>query len=64
MVEKVKKKAEIKISGMSCAACALNVQKSLKDLEGVDEANVNIGTEKAIVEYNPEKLKLAELKMQ
>jgi P-type Cu+ transporter len=61
MVEKVKKKAEIKISGMSCAACALNVQKSLKDLEGVDEANVNIGTEKAIVEYNPEKLKLAEL---
>lgn len=61
MAEKVKKKAEIKISGMSCAACAINVEKSLKDLEGVEEAQVNIGTEKATVEYNPEKLKLAEL---
>ena len=61
MAEKSKKKAEIKVSGMSCASCALNVEKSLKGLEGVDEANVNIGTEKATVEYDPEKLKLAEL---
>lgn len=61
MVEKNKKKAEIKVSGMSCASCALNVEKSLKNLEGVEEANVNLGTEKATVEYNPEKLKLPEL---
>ena len=61
MAEKSKKKAEIKVSGMSCASCAINVEKSLKGLEGVDEANVNIGTEKATVEYDPEKLKLAEL---
>lgn len=60
MAEK-SKKAEIKVSGMSCASCALNVEKSLKGLEGVDEAHVNIGTEKATVEYDPEKLKLAEL---
>ncbi len=61
MVEESKKKAEIKISGMHCASCALNVENSLKSLEGVEEAQVNIGTEKATVEYNPEKLKLAEL---
>jgi Cu+-exporting ATPase len=60
MVEK-SKKAEIKVSGMSCASCALNVEKSLKSLEGVEEAHVNIGTEKATVEYDSEKLKLAEL---
>jgi Cu+-exporting ATPase len=61
MVEKSKKKAEIKVSGMSCASCALNVEKSLNKLEGVEDAHVNIGTEKATVEYDPEKLKLPEL---
>ena len=61
MAEESKKKAEIKVSGMHCASCALNVEKSLKDLEGVENAQVNIGTEKATVEYDPEKLKLTEL---
>ncbi|HEX3013303.1 MAG TPA: HAD-IC family P-type ATPase, partial [Methanobacterium sp.] len=61
MAEKPIKKANIKISGMHCASCALNVENSLKDLEGVEEAQVNIGTEKATVEYDPEKLKLSEL---
>ena len=61
MAEKSIKKTEIKISGMSCASCALNVENSLKGLEGVEEAQVNIGTEKATVEYDPEKLKLSEL---
>ncbi|MDI6725122.1 MAG: heavy metal translocating P-type ATPase [Methanobacterium sp.] len=55
------KKAEIKVSGMSCATCALNIEKSLKNVEGVDEAKVNFGTERATVEYNPEKVKLSEL---
>jgi Cu+-exporting ATPase len=61
MVEKNKKKVEIKVSGMSCASCALNVEKSLKNLEGVEEAHVNIGTEKATVEYDSEKLNLPKL---
>jgi P-type Cu+ transporter len=61
MAGKSTKKANIKISGMHCASCALNVENSLNNLEGVEEAQVNIGTEKATVEYNPEKLKLAEL---
>ena len=61
MTEKSIKKTEIKISGMSCASCALNVEKSLKGLDGVEEAQVNIGTEKATVEYDSGKLKLSEL---
>jgi Cu+-exporting ATPase len=56
-----KKKAEIKISGMHCASCALNIEKSLNELEGVDEAQVNFGTEKATVEYDSNKVKLQEL---
>lgn len=60
---KPKKNANIKISGMSCASCAINVEKSLKTLEGVDKAHVNLGTEEATVEYDPEKLKLSELEL-
>ena len=61
MADKTQKNANIKISGMSCASCALNIEKSLQNLEGVDKAHVNLGTEEAIVEYNPEKLKLPQL---
>jgi len=61
MVNDSKKKAEIKISGMHCASCALNVEKSLQGLEGVEEAQVNFGTEKATVEYDPNKLELQKL---
>ncbi len=61
MADKPKKNANIKISGMSCASCALNIEKSLGNLEGVDKASVNLGTEEALVEYDPEKLKLPDL---
>ncbi|WP_414469859.1 heavy metal translocating P-type ATPase [Methanobacterium sp. ACI-7] len=61
MVEDTKKKAEIKVSGMSCAMCSLAIEKSLKEVEGVNDAQVNLGTEKATVEYNPNKVKLSEL---
>jgi P-type Cu+ transporter len=61
MVEKAKDKAKIKISGMNCASCALNIEKSLKNLEGVGEAQVNLGTEEATVEYDSEKLNLSQL---
>jgi len=61
MAEKPIKKAKIKISGMNCASCALNVEKSLKNLDGVDEAQVNLNIEEADVEFDPEKLKLSEL---
>jgi len=61
MADNSKKKAEIKISGMHCASCALNVEKSLNKVEGVAEAQVNFGTEKATVEYDANKVELQEL---
>ncbi len=41
------------ITGMTCAACANRVEKSLNRLSGVTEAAVNLGLEKAVVKYNP-----------
>jgi len=63
MAEKPKKNVNIKISGMSCASCALNVEKSLETLDGVEKAQVNLGTEEANVEYDPRKLKLSEIEV-
>ncbi|MDD2666101.1 MAG: heavy metal translocating P-type ATPase [Methanocellales archaeon] len=61
MSENNRKKAEIKISGMTCATCATTIEKSLLDQEGVAGAKVNLGTETATVEYAPTKVNLAGL---
>ncbi len=42
------------ISGMTCAACAIRIEKGLNKLEGVEEANVNLALEKASIKFNPE----------
>ncbi|MBI5680958.1 MAG: copper-translocating P-type ATPase [Methanobacterium sp.] len=55
------KKTDIKVSGMNCATCALNIEKSLEDVEGVGKAQVNFGTKRATVEYDPEKVNLNQL---
>lgn len=41
------------VNGMSCAACAINVEKALKKTPGVISANVNIATQKAHVTIDP-----------
>ena len=48
------KEITFRIDGMHCAACAMGSEKALKKLDGVEEANVNIATEKAFVKYNSE----------
>jgi Cu+-exporting ATPase len=41
---------------MTCAACVRRVEQGLKGLEGVFGAVVNLATEKAVVEYDPQQL--------
>jgi Cu+-exporting ATPase len=45
-------KETLKIAGMSCAACALRIEKGINKLDGVKSANVNFAVEKATVEYD------------
>ncbi|MFH0832349.1 MAG: heavy metal translocating P-type ATPase [Candidatus Aenigmatarchaeota archaeon] len=45
------------VSGMHCASCAQRIEKALKKLDGVIDANVNFATEKATVEYTEKKIK-------
>ena len=49
------------ILGMTCANCVANVERSLKKVDGVLEANVNYANEKALVRYAPGAVTRAEL---
>src|SRR3954454_12021789 len=42
--------AEFEIGGMTCASCALRVEKALAKVPGVTRASVNLATERARVE--------------
>lgn len=52
--------AEIKktfsVKGMHCASCVSIIERSLKEVDGVREATVNLATEKATVSYDPQKV--------
>jgi len=45
-------KVQLRLKGMSCAACAMAIEKALNELEGVYKATVNFAAERAIVEYD------------
>ncbi len=54
--------ATIPIDGMTCAACAQRVEKVIRKLDGVKSASVNIATEKAVVTYDPHKVRLSAIR--
>jgi len=58
----MRKNIILPISGMTCASCAMTVEKALKKEEGIISANVNIATEKASVEYDSEKIGVDKIK--
>lgn len=43
---------ELSIEGMTCASCVGRVEKALKKVEGVQQANVNLASERAWVQGN------------
>ncbi|SEV83946.1 heavy metal translocating P-type ATPase [[Clostridium] fimetarium] len=63
VLEKSKEKEiTIPIQGMTCAACANRIEKVVSKLEGVSLAAVNFATEKLVTKYNPEKVRISEIK--
>ncbi|MEH2213872.1 heavy metal translocating P-type ATPase [Nostoc sp.] len=42
----------LKLRGMSCAACASNIEKAIRSVSGVIDCNVNFGAEQAAIEYD------------
>ena len=54
-------KANLPITGMTYATCAITVEKGLAETPGVEHANVNFASEKASIEYDPNKVSLSKL---
>jgi Cu+-exporting ATPase len=52
-------KAELPVTGMTCANCALTIERTLKRMDGVVSAGVNLASERASVEYLPGVVSLA-----
>ncbi|QDQ87405.1 copper-translocating P-type ATPase [Alcaligenaceae bacterium SJ-26] len=44
---------ELAVSDMSCAACVNRVQKAIRAAPGVQQANVNLATERAWIAFDP-----------
>jgi P-type Cu+ transporter len=49
------------LEGMTCASCAMRIEKGLKKVPGVIEANVNLATEKAAIVYDPTQTNLEQM---
>jgi P-type Cu+ transporter len=46
-------RVDLPVSGMTCAACARSIERTLANTPGVDRANVNLATNTATVEFDP-----------
>ncbi|MFH0769263.1 MAG: heavy metal-associated domain-containing protein, partial [Chloroflexota bacterium] len=55
------RKTSLPITGMTCASCAVTIEKALSEKTGVNQANVNLASEKASVEYDPNKVNIRTL---
>ena len=49
-------KKSLKVEGMTCSACSSRVERFVRKLDGVNEANVNFATETLNVDFDADKL--------
>lgn len=47
------KNITLPVTGMTCANCVATVERNLKKVDGVEQAMVNLSSERATVEFNP-----------
>ena len=52
----------LKIEGMTCAACAKNIERATRKLSGVIESNVNFATEKLTISFEPSLVRTSDIK--
>ena len=58
MVEKI-----FSVTGMSCASCAVNVERILKSQEGISGAAVNLMDTSVLIKYDPQIISKQKMKM-
>jgi Cu+-exporting ATPase len=55
------KQVTLPISGMTCASCVVHVEHGLKEVEGVQNATVNLANERATVQFDPTKTNIDQM---
>ncbi|WP_319203107.1 heavy metal translocating P-type ATPase [uncultured Ilyobacter sp.] len=51
----------LSIEGMTCQSCVSRIEKKTSEMPGVEKISVNLATEKAVVDYRKNELKLSEI---
>lgn len=57
----LKNRVDLQITGMTCAACSVRIEKKLAKLTGVQQAAVNLATGKATVFFEADQIKATDL---
>jgi len=52
---------KIKIDGMHCTSCSMNVDGEMEELDGVISSTTSYAKQTSIVEYDPNKVNLKQL---
>lgn len=55
-------KKTIPVIGMACASCSANVERKLNSLDGIQQASVSLPGRSALVDYDPAKISLEDMK--
>jgi len=55
------KNVTVPVTGMTCANCALNIERNVKKLPGVKEANVNFATEQAAISFDSDEIQIRDV---
>lgn len=59
--EAAQEQARLSVLGMTCASCVLAIDRTLRGVPGVTEANVNLAAEQASVSFDPRQVTPAEM---
>lgn len=52
---------KVKINGMHCVSCAMNIDGALEDLKGVNSAKTNYAKAETVVEFDEKVISEAEI---
>ncbi len=55
-------KQTIPVVGMACASCQAHVEKTLRELQGINEVQVSLTARHAVVDYDPAVITLGQMK--
>jgi len=54
-------KITLPVTGMTCANCAMNIERTVKKLNGISDAQVNFAAEQAAISFDAAQLSVKDV---